>query len=111
MQIIRPLSTPGIGAQYPEALPPVTPENAGVQIGVGMQKAYLVYRSNWNEREPSKSGWQYQYTHYEKELTRAELLERIAHLEREVQRLDNEADSFARQLSHGGLPSYTLPEA
>ena len=51
--LIPPLSTPGIGREYKEALPPPTAELCGEQgicIAVGFTVQYIVYRGTFDQR-------------------------------------------------------------
>ena len=63
-QLIPPLSTPGIGRQYYEALPPATLELCGKQgicIAVGFSIQYIVYRGTFDERAGTGS-WSFLYS-------------------------------------------------
>ncbi len=63
-QLIRPLSIPGIGRQYYEALPAPTAELCGPQgicIAVGFNVQYLVYRGTFDQKSGTGS-WAFLYS-------------------------------------------------
>jgi hypothetical protein len=63
MRLIPPLSVPGIGRQYKEALPEPTLElcgELGVNIAVGFLPLYLVYRGTFDQRAGTGS-WHFLY--------------------------------------------------
>lgn len=64
VQIIPPLSVPGIGRQYKEALPAPTKElcgDLGICVGVGFLPLYIVYRGTFDQKSQTGS-WHYLYT-------------------------------------------------
>jgi hypothetical protein len=62
MNIIRPLSTPGIGAQHREALPQFSKDESekGQIAAVGYPASYLVYRCSWDMKE-QRTNWNFLY--------------------------------------------------
>jgi hypothetical protein len=63
-ELIPPLSTPGIGRQYIEALPEPTKElcgDQGILKAVGFSVGYIVYRGTWNSQK-NKGEWSFLYS-------------------------------------------------
>lgn len=63
MSLLTPLSTPGIGRQYREALPEPSPElfgTQGISIAVGYSMSYIVYRGSWDYKA-NRGSWQFSY--------------------------------------------------
>ena len=62
--LIPPLSTPGIGREYRETLPPATAELCGEQgicVAVGFTVQYMVYRGAWDKKSGTGS-WNFLYS-------------------------------------------------
>jgi len=63
MRLIAPLSTPGIGRQYREALPEPSPElfgTQGISMAVGFPMSYIVYRGTWDYKS-NQGSWGFSY--------------------------------------------------
>jgi hypothetical protein len=63
-RLIPPLSTPGIGRQYYEALPEATADLCGARgvcIAVGFSVHYTVYRGTFDQRDGTGS-WAFLYS-------------------------------------------------